>query len=267
MAAPAEGKRVKGLICAGGEGTRLGELTRITNKHLIPVGEWPMVFYPLRMLEVAGIREILIVTGQRHAGDFIDLLGDGKVRTRDGADVLFDLDITYKVQPHAGGIAQAIGLASSFVHPGEKFAVALGDNIIERNIIDAVKLFEKQPAGSAAIVLKEVDDPERFGVASFDEAGVLTGIVEKPGTLSPGPPPSSFAVTGIYMYDSTVFDLIDGLEPSARGELEVTDLNNHFVRKGAMQHHVLDGWWRDAGTSEVLASIASLIQRTGANNG
>ncbi|MFN2613826.1 MAG: sugar phosphate nucleotidyltransferase [Actinomycetota bacterium] len=258
---------MKGVVCAGGEATRLGELTRITNKHLLPAGAYPMIFYPLKMLELAGVREVMIVTGQRHAGDFIDLLGDGCLATRDGDDQLFDLEITYRVQTAAGGIAQAVGLAHSFIHPDEKFVVVLGDNIIERNIIEPVQQFEKEPHGAAAIVLKEVDDPERFGVPRFDDTGAIVEIIEKPGILAPGPAPSRYAVTGIYMYDSSVFDVIANLQPSARGEYEITDVNNHYVRAGTLKHHFLDGWWRDAGTStDSLIATADLIQRTGANN-
>ena len=257
---------MKGVVCAGGEGTRLGELTRVSNKHLIPVGPWPMIYYPLQMLQQAGVTEIMIVTGQRHAGDFVDLLSDGRLTRRGSDELLFSLDLTYRVQSTAGGIAQAVGLARSFVFPGEKFVVALADNIIESNIVKAVADFAGLPLGSAKILLKEVDDPERFGVPRFDEDGGIVEVVEKPGTENPGPPPSRMAVTGIYMFDSTVFEVIDDLEPSSRGELEITDVNNHYIRAGTLRHEVLDGWWRDAGNAEVLASIGELIQQTGANN-
>ncbi len=257
---------MKGVLCAGGEGTRLGELTRVSNKHLIPVGPWPMIYYPLQMLQQAGVTEVMIVTGQRHAGDFVDLLSDGRLSRRGSDELLFSLDLTYKVQSTAGGIAQAVGLARSFVFPGEKFVVALGDNIIESNIVKSVADFAGLPLGSAKILLKEVDDPERFGVPRFDDAGRIVEVVEKPGIENPGPPPSRMAVTGIYMFDSTVFDVIDDLEPSGRGELEITDVNNHYIRAGTLHHEVLDGWWRDAGNAEVLASIGELIQHTGANN-
>jgi len=254
---------MKGVICAGGKATRLGELTRILNKHLLPVGKYPMIYYPLWTLAQAGIRTILIVTGQEHAGDFIDLLGDGQVYDREGNQI-FDLDLTYKVQSKPLGIAHALSLAEDFAN-GEKIVVMLGDNIIEGNIISAVKKFEEQKSG-ARIFLKEVPNPQRFGCARFDEEGRLVEIIEKP-TPEKGweKPPSNYAVVGIYMYDKDVFDIIRYLKPSERGELEITDVNNTYLRRGDLEWEILQGWWRDVGTYESLYSTSALIEQTRCN--
>jgi glucose-1-phosphate thymidylyltransferase len=254
---------MKGVVCAGGRATRLGELTRISNKHLLPVWKYPMIYYPLRTLEQAGIRNILIVTGQEHAGDFIDLLGDGQVYDREG-NKLFDLDLTYKVQTKPLGIAHAISLAEDFAN-GEKIVVILGDNIIEGNIIEAVKRFDQQPSG-ARIFLKEVPDPWRFGCPRFSEDGRILEIIEKP-TPEKGyeKPPSNYAVVGIYMYDSDVFDIIRSLKPSERGELEITDVNNAYLKRGDLEWEILRGWWRDVGTISSLYSTSALIEQTGCN--
>lgn len=259
---------MKGVICAGGNATRLYELSRITNKHLLPVGPWPMIYYPLQMLQNVGISEVMVVTGQSHAGDIINLLGDGHMKERGGSDVLFDMEITYRVQTDAGGIAQAVGMAHNFIHEGEKFVVALGDNIIETNIKSAVDQFADAPSGHAMNMLKEVSDEEtsRFGIAKFNDEGRITEIIEKPGKLSPGPAPSNFAQVGIYLYDSAVFKVIDQLKPSSRGELEIADVNDHYARQGKLLHTLLEGWWRDVGTIEALASVGQLINETGANN-
>lgn len=255
----------KGLICAGGEATRLGELTRMTNKHLLPVGEWPMVYYSLALLQAAGVKEVLIVTGQNHAGDFIDLLGDGRLPSRTG-EPLFDLDITYKVQTQAGGIAQVVAMAETFAGD-DKLVVCLGDNIFEYAEVDAIREFaEEQPTG-AKIFLKEVPDPERFGVPQFNDAGEIIDLIEKPVMLDKRftEAPSNLAVVGLYCFDSTVFDIIRTLKPSARGEYEITDVNRAYMERGDLTSHEVSGWWRDAGTFESLGDIGALIGKTGAN--
>ncbi len=240
---------MKGAILAGGLGSRLHPLTKVTNKHLLPVYNKPMIFYPLQTLVDAGISEIMLVTGGNNAGDFLRLLGNG----RD-----FGLQhIHYTYQVGEGGIADALGLAEHFAQ-GNKTVVILGDNIIEGNIINAVKAFERQKSG-AMILLKEVDDPERFGVAEFKGKKIVR-ILEKPKK-----PPSRFAVTGIYFYDSEVFSIVKTLKPSARGELEITDVNNHYIAKGTLRHEILAGWWTDAGTFESLHRANNLVARGGAN--
>lgn len=214
---------------AGGTGSRLYPLTKVTNKHLLPVGNKPMIYYPIEKLTQAGIDEILIVTGTEHVGDVVNLLGSGKD---------FGCRFTYKVQDEAGGIAQALGLARNFAG-GDSMSVILGDNIFEMSLNDPVKNFD---SSAASILLKEVDDPERFGVAEI-EADKIKTIEEKPEN-----PKSNFAVTGIYFYPPDVFDIIETLKPSGRGELEITDVNNHYVRENRMKFSVMDGWWTDAGT-------------------
>lgn len=241
---------MKGVILAGGLGSRLSPLTKVTNKHLLPVYNKPMIYYPLEALIKAGIEDILIVTGGNNAGDFLKLLGNGKE---------FGLKhLNYTYQHGEGGIAEALGLAE-FLCANEKVCVILGDNIIEKNIIKAVQDFEKQPRG-AKIILKEVPDPERFGVPSFEGQRIVQ-IEEKPKR-----PPSHFAVTGIYMYDGTVFDIIKTLKPSGRGELEITDVNNAYIARGEMTWEGLNGWWTDAGTFESLLLANQLVAKTGANN-
>ncbi|MCW2955493.1 MAG: glucose-phosphate thymidylyltransferase [Thermoleophilia bacterium] len=255
----------KGLICAGGEATRLGELTRITNKHLLPVGEWPMVYYSLALLQAAGVREVLIVTGQNHAGDFIDLLGDGHTQTREG-EPLFDLDITYKVQTKAGGIAQVVAMAESFAGD-DKLVVCLGDNIFEYAEVEAIRSFVDEQESGAKIFLKEVPDPERFGVPQFGDDGEIIDLIEKPVMLDKRftEAPSNLAVVGLYCFDATVYDIIRTLEPSARGEYEITDVNRAYMERGNLTHAEVQGWWRDAGTYESLGTIGNLIAETGAN--
>ncbi len=240
---------MKGIILAGGLGTRLYPLTKVTNKHLLPVYDSPMIYYPLRALINSGITDILIVTGGNSAGDFLKLLGNGKD---------FGLKhINYTYQEGEGGIAEALGLAEFFA-AGDRVCVVLGDNIIEKNICRAVEAFEQQRDG-AKILLKEVPDPQRFGVPVFDGDRVI-GVEEKPKR-----PRSKYAVTGIYMYDHTVFDIIKTLKPSDRGELEITDVNNVYIERGNMTWEVLDGWWTDAGTFESLLSASRLVAETGAN--
>ena len=226
---------MKGVVLAGGTGSRLRPLTSVTNKHLLPVGRYPMIFYPIYRLKEARITEILIVTGREHMGDVIELLGSGKE---------FGVEFTFKVQDAAGGISQALGLAEHFVN-GDGCVVVLGDNIFEDSIGQYIKSFEKQGKG-AKILIKEVSDPQRFGVTELKD-GKIISIEEKPKF-----PKSNFIVTGIYMYDSEVFDIIKTLKPSSRDELEITDVNNAYIKKGSLTYDILKGWWTDAGTSESL---------------
>ena len=240
---------MKGVILAGGLGSRLLPLTKVTNKHLLPVGRKPMVYYPIECLVNAGITDILIVTGGGNAGDFLKLLGNGKE---------FGLKhINYTYQEGEGGIADALSLAEHFADR-EKICVILGDNILEGNIAQAVRDFQKQERG-AKIFLKEVPDPERFGVPVLDGDKVVK-IEEKPKA-----PKSPYAVIGIYLYDAQVFDFIRPLKPSARGELEITDVNNMYIEQGAMTYEVIDGWWTDAGTFESLFRAGQLVMQGGAN--
>jgi len=240
---------MKGVILAGGLGTRLYPLTKITNKHLLPVHDKPMIYYPLQTLVNAGIRDILIVTGGNNAGDFLRLLGNGKE---------FGLQhINYTYQEGEGGIAAALDLAEYF-SDRKKICVILGDNIIEYNICKAVRDFEKQENG-AKVLLKEVPDPQRFGVAEIS-GDKIAGIEEKPKA-----PRSRLAVIGIYLFDPAVFSIIKTLKPSDRGELEITDVNNEYVRRGNMTFDILDGWWTDAGTFDSLLRASNLVAQTGAN--
>ena len=235
---------MKGVILAGGLGTRLHPLTKITNKHLLPIYDRPMIHYPLRILVEAGIRDILIVTGGNHAGEFLRLLGNG----RD-----FGLEeLSFAYQEGEGGIAQALSLARHFAK-GDKIVVVLGDNIIEGDIRRPVAAFAEQPRG-ARILLKKVQDPQRFGVPVFGGDRIVS-IEEKPGK-----PASEYAVTGIYMYDGSVFDIIGTLKPSRRNELEITDVNNAYIARGELQHDVLEGWWTDAGTFESLFRASQLVR-------
>jgi glucose-1-phosphate thymidylyltransferase len=240
---------MKGIILAGGLGTRLFPLTKITNKHLLPVFDRPMIYYPIETLVNAGINDIMIVTGGKKSGDFLSLLGNG-------SDFgLKHLNYTYQVGE--GGIADALGLCEHWASDDD-ICVILGDNLIERNIKKAVVDFKGQGNG-AKIMLKEVHDPERFGVATLD-GGKVEAIIEKPKD-----PKSNLAVIGIYMYDNRVFDVIQNLEPSDRGELEITDVNNWYIKDASMTYEVLDGWWTDAGTFESLHRSASLVADGGAN--
>jgi glucose-1-phosphate thymidylyltransferase len=254
---------VKGLIAAGGNATRLEELTRVTNKHLLPVGRWPMVFYPLRLLQQAGVREVLLVTGQQHAGQFIDLLGNGHVRSRTGDDVLLDLDLSYKVQLEAGGIAQVVGMARDFA-AGDQLVVCLGDNIFEHSHADAIKGW----TSGAMVFVKEVPDPENFGVVAYNGDGSVADIVEKAGRVDTryDSPPSNDAVVGLYCYPADVFEVIAGLAPSSRGELEITDVNRVYAQRGELDVRRVDGWWHDGGKHwHDLAEVGRLIEQTGAN--
>ena len=234
---------MKGIILAGGLGSRLRPLTKVTNKHLLPIYDKPMIYYPIETLVKAGIKDIMIVTGGTSAGDFLRLLGNGSE---------FGLkDIYYTYQEGEGGIADALRLCEHFAE-GSRVAVILGDNIIQDDISPYVRKFERQDSG-ARILLKHVEDPQRFGVPELDGDRIVR-IEEKPSE-----PKSDYAVTGIYMYDRRVFDFIRRLKPSGRGELEITDVNNHYIREGDMHYDILDGWWTDAGTFESLHHANTLI--------
>jgi glucose-1-phosphate thymidylyltransferase len=234
---------MRGVVLAGGLGTRLAPLTKVTNKHLLPIFDRPMIYYPIETLVRAGVRDILLVTGGNNAGDFLRLLGNGKE---------FGLThIDYVYQEGEGGIAEALGLAR-YYGGGQKLVVVLGDNILEDDIGPYVEAFRKQQEG-AKILLKEVDDPERFGVAEIRGDRVV-GIEEKPKL-----PRSRYAVTGVYFYDDWVWDVIGTLRPSGRGELEITDVNNAYIAKGQMTFDILPGWWTDAGTFESLFRANRLV--------
>jgi glucose-1-phosphate thymidylyltransferase len=238
------GKNIKGIILAGGLGSRLAPLTRITNKHLLPVYDKPMIYYPIQTLVDAGISDIMIVTGGNNAGDFLRLLGNG-------AD--FGLKhINYTYQKGEGGIAAALALTEHFA-AGSKVVVILGDNIIQGSIAPYVQAFAKQAKG-ARLLLKEVHDPERFGVAEIQGHKIIS-IEEKPKK-----PKSRYAVTGIYMYDGKVFDIVKTLKPSRRGELEITDVNNAYIKRKELRFDVLEGWWTDAGTFESLYHAGNLVR-------
>jgi glucose-1-phosphate thymidylyltransferase len=237
---------MKGIVLAGGTGSRLFPLTKITNKHLLPIHDKPMIYYPIQTLVDAGITDLMVVTGGRNSGDFLRLLANGKE---------FGLKhINYTYQEGEGGIAEALALAEHFAE-GSRVCVVLGDNIIEGSIAEAVRDFQRQEKG-AKILLKEVPDAERFGVAEID-GDRIRGIEEKPAH-----PKSKYAVTGIYMYDETVFDKTRTLKPSARGELEITDVNNAYIREGTMTFNYLEGWWTDAGTFDSLLRAANLVHET-----
>lgn len=231
---------------AGGLGTRLYPLTRVTNKHLLPVYDRPMVYYPIEKLVEAGIEDILVVTGGNHAGEFLRLLGNGKE---------FGLkQLNYAYQEGEGGIAEALGLARHFAD-GQPVVVILGDNLFEQSLAPLVRRFRHQGEG-AKLLLKEVNDPQRFGVAEF-EGDRLARIIEKPATA-----PSRYAVTGVYMYDERVFGIIDTLTPSGRGELEISDVNNRYLEWGALTYEILEGWWTDAGTFESLHRASVLVRES-----
>ena len=232
---------MKGIILAGGTGSRLYPLTKVTNKHLLPVGKYPMIYHAIHKLREADIQEVLIVTGREHMGDVVNLLGSGHE---------FGMEFTYKVQDQAGGIAQALGLAEQFVGD-DLMTVILGDNVFEDSIVNYVNNFKQQKQG-AKILIREVHDPQRYGVPELS-GDMITSIEEKPSA-----PKSSYAVTGIYMYDSTVFDIVRTLAPSHRGELEITDVNNAYIANRQLTYDVLQGWWTDAGTHASLARANEL---------
>ena len=235
---------LRGIVLAGGTGSRLMPLTKVTNKHLLPVGQKPMIYYPIEKLTSAGIEEVLIVTGVEHMGDVVGLLGSGKD---------FGCRFTYKVQDKAGGIAQALALAENFAG-GEPIAVILGDNIFQAGLKPYAEKFAAQEQG-ARILLKQVPDPRRFGVAELSEDKVVS-IVEKPEQ-----PKSDYAVIGVYFYDGAVFDIIRTLKPSARGELEITHVNQSYIDKGRMAYDIIEGWWSDAGTFESLNRANELVAK------
>jgi len=237
-------EHMKGIILAGGTGTRLFPLTKVTNKHLLPVGKEPMIFNPVRQLVSAGITDILVVTGKEHMGEIVRLLGSGSD---------FNCNFTFRVQERAGGIADALSLAEVFAH-GERIVVILGDNILTHSIAGYVNEFMKQPDG-ARVLLKRVGDPERFGVAALDELNkMILQIEEKPES-----PKSNYAVIGVYMYDNRVFDIIRKITPSERGELEITSVNNWYVEHNAMTYDIVQGEWTDAGTFESLMYANQLM--------
>ena len=233
---------MKGVILAGGKGTRLYPLTKATNKHLLPIGKEPMIYHLLRQMKTAGIADILVVTSTEHMGDVVNCLGSGAE---------FGCSLTYKVQETAGGIAHALALAEGFTN-NDKICVALGDNIFEYSIAPYVKKFEQQAKG-ARVLLKEVGDPERYGVAALDEHQVIE-IQEKPKT-----PKSSYAVVGLYFYDHQVFDIIKTIQPSARGELEITCVNNAYIQRGQLNYDICHGRWTDAGTLDSLAEANKIL--------
>jgi glucose-1-phosphate thymidylyltransferase len=231
---------VKGVVLAGGTGTRLYPLTRLINKHLLPVGKYPMILYGLERLRQAGITDILMVIGKQSAGLYTDFLGSGKE---------FGVHLTYRIQEEAGGIAEALELARGFVAEGERFVVLLGDNLFMDDLKPFVDGFVRQPEGTAKVLLKQVKDARRYGVPVFDEKNkeLIAKIEEKPAQ-----PKSSYCVTGIYMYDTAVFDIISQIHPSERGELEITDVNNVYAAEGKLEYDILQKWWSDAGTFESL---------------
>lgn len=233
---------LKGIILAGGTGSRLMPLTKVTNKHLLPIGEKPMIFYPIEKLRDVGVEEIMVVTGIEHMGDVVNLLGSGKD---------FGCRFTYKVQDEAGGIAQALALAENFANSGP-LCVILGDNLFEASLKPYAQRYLEQEQG-ARLLLKQVPDPHRFGVAQIDGDKVLS-IVEKPAE-----PVSDYAVTGVYFYDSNVFDIIRTLKPSGRGEYEITDVNNAYIAKNQLQCDIMQGWWSDAGTHQSLRRVNQLV--------
>jgi glucose-1-phosphate thymidylyltransferase len=234
---------IRGIVLAGGKGTRLYELTKVTNKHLLPVGPFPMVYYPLKKIVGAGIRDVLLVSGTEHMGDFVELLGSGKDH---------QCALTYRVQDEAGGIAQALGLAEMF-SAGHRSLVILGDNIFQAPVSSMMKEADQHPDW-AWVGLKQVPDPGRFGVAELQGKKVIS-IEEKPKN-----PKSDYAVIGVYVYPPDVFEVIRTLKPSGRGELEITDVNNHYLRSGRMGYSVLDGYWTDAGTLDSLGYANQLVR-------
>lgn len=235
--------KMKGIILAGGTGSRLFPLTKVTNKHLLPVGKYPMIFHSIAKLKVADIIDILIVTGKEHMGDVVNLLGSGHE---------FGVSFTYKVQDEAGGIAQALGLAENFVN-GDQMVVILGDNVFDDSIAPFVSNFKEQNKG-AKILIQEVHDPQRYGVPEL-VGDKIVSIEEKPKQ-----PKSNYAVTGIYMYDSNVFEIVKTLKPSGRGELEITDVNNAYIEASELSYDILHGWWTDAGTHASLTKANELAK-------
>lgn len=239
---------MKGVILAGGTGTRLRPLTLYLNKHLLPVGKYPMIVYGIESLRKAGIKDIFMVISKQSSGLYTDFLGSGAA---------FGVNITYRIQEQAGGIAEALDLAKGFILPEEKFVVLLGDNLFADDLSPYVASYAKQPPGTARVLLKEVDDPRRYGVPVFDTANekLISHIEEKPDQ-----PKSGYSVTGFYMFDASVFQLISGLAPSARGELEITDVNNVYAAAGGLEYDIVPGFWSDAGTFESLQEAAEKMK-------
>ncbi|MBJ6363822.1 sugar phosphate nucleotidyltransferase [Paenibacillus sp. GCM10012307] len=236
---------MKAVILAGGTGTRLRPLTNYLNKHMLPVGKYPMILYSIRKLKEAGITDIELVTGRTSAGLFTEFLGSGRDE---------GVSLTYRIQEEAGGIAEALKLAESFVG-SEKFVMLLGDNLFEEPLTAHIEAFRKQENG-AMVLLKQVPDPHRYGVPDFDHTSkTIVAITEKPAV-----PQSNYCVTGIYMYDSSVFSFIDQIKPSGRGELEITDVNNAYASRGLLHYRTLTGWWTDAGTFDSLHEAASRLR-------
>jgi glucose-1-phosphate thymidylyltransferase len=233
---------LRGVILAGGKGTRLGELTKVTNKHLLPVGPFPMVYHPLKKMVGAGVKDILLVSGTEHMGDFVELLGSGRE---------YQCSLTYRVQDEAGGIAQALGLAQLFCHDVRSLVI-LGDNIFQDSLAPFLAAAEKKP-NHAWVMLKRVHDPQRYGVAEV-KGDAIVSIEEKPKK-----PKSDYAVAGIYLYPPDVFGVIKTLKPSGRGELEITDVNRYYLEKGRLGFRALEGYWTDAGTLESLAHANQLV--------
>ncbi|MBB6215724.1 glucose-1-phosphate thymidylyltransferase [Anaerosolibacter carboniphilus] len=234
---------MKGIILAGGTGSRLYPLTKVTNKHLLPVGKYPMIFYLIAKMKQADIADMMIITGKEHMGSVVNLLGSGHE---------YGVNFTFRIQDQPGGIAQALGLCEEFVSQ-DKCVVMLGDNVFQDNIAPFVKDFEKQDRG-AKILIKQVEDPRRYGVVELEDHKVI-GIEEKPSN-----PKSNYCVTGIYMYDHRVFDAIKALKPSGRGELEITDVNNWYVKDASLTYDILEGWWSDAGTFQSLQNTNLLAK-------
>lgn len=238
---------MKGVILAGGRGTRLNPLTLVMNKHLLPVGRLPMIVHGVNKLKEAGITQICIVTGKHNAGQFAELFGSGSE---------WGVSLHYRIQDDAGGIAQALGLVEDFIRPGESFAVLLGDNLFEDSLKPYLRQFDGTQGG-ATVLLKEVEDPRRYGVPHLT-GGKIDYIEEKPED-----PPSRYSVTGIYLYGDSVFEIIRSIHPSRRGELEITDVNNVYAGEGKLAYHILQGWWIDAGTFESLAAANRLLENPG----
>ncbi|MCR8629702.1 MULTISPECIES: sugar phosphate nucleotidyltransferase [Paenibacillus] len=234
---------MKGVILAGGTGTRLRPLTNIINKHLLPVGKYPMIHYAIEKMAEAGIKELLLVTGKHSAGLYTEYVGSGRE---------WGVEVSYKIQEEAGGIAQALALAEEFVRPDEKLLVILGDNLFEDSLQEAVVEFSEMNSG-AHVFLKHVMDPHRYGVPVL-KGNRIERIIEKPKV-----PPSDYAVTGIYLYDNRVFDMIRTLQPSERGELEITDVNNVYAEQGLLTYSMFTGWWMDAGTHQALAEAGAKL--------
>lgn len=241
--------KLKGIILAGGKGTRLHPLTQLLSKHLLPVGKYPMIVYGIETLRKAGITDIMLIISKQSAGLYTDFLGSGAG---------YGVSLTYRIQEEAGGIAEALDLAKGFILPQEKFAVLLGDNLFADDLAPFVTAFKQQKLGTARVLLKEVDDPRRYGVPVFDpEHSELISYIEE----KPEHPETNYSVTGFYLYDAEVFHIISGISPSARGELEITDVNNAYARAKGLEYDILSGYWSDAGTFESLQDAAIQMKK------